>query len=291
MIRSCPACGGHGSKKYSSNIAEDKFTSTTYSSRKSPELMHHALFQCDSCSSLFVGVLPNFDELIQNYVGASFDSQVESEFAARTYCKYLEKLNLIRAKKVLDIGCGDGSFIKLALASGASAIQGIEPSGGALSSAGEMKRSIRADSIEVCDYDAEFDLATCFQTLEHLLRPDEIVLKMCEAVVPGGFIAVVCHDRLSLVNRVLGRKSPIFDIEHLQMFSGLGLESLIRNAGLEIVYSKQIVNRYPLGYWLRLSPLPRRLKNFIERNRRFLILGFPISLMVGNRLVVAKKLN
>ena len=291
MIRSCPACGGRGSKKYSSNIAEDKFSSTTYASRKSPEFMHHSLFLCENCSSLFVVVLPNPDELIQNYVNASFDGQVESEFAAKTYCRYLVKLNLFRGKRVLDIGCGDGAFIKLALASGADAVHGIEPSGGALSSAGEMMGMIRADSIEVCDYDAEFDVVTCFQTLEHLVRPRETVLKMSEAVVPGGYIAVVCHDRLSLINRLLGRKSPIFDIEHLQMFSGYGLESLILSAGLEIVYSKQIINRYPLGYWLRLIPLPRRTKKLIERNRRSRILSIPTSLMVGNRLVVAKKLN
>ena len=291
MIRSCPACGGRGSKKYSSNITEDKFSSTTYASRKSPEFMHHSLAQCENCSSLFVEVIPNSSELIQNYVDASFDSQVESEFAAKTYCKYLEKLNLFRGKRVLDIGCGDGAFIKSALALGADAVQGIEPSGGALSSAGEMMGLIRADSIEVCDYDAEFDLVTCFQTLEHLVRPDETVLKMSQAVVLGGYIAVVCHDRLSLLNRLLGRKSPIFDIEHLQMFSGHGLESLIRSAGLEIIYSKQIINRYPLGYWLRLIPLPQSLKKLIERNRRSRILSFPISLMVGNRIVVAKKLK
>lgn len=291
MTRSCPACGGHGLEKFSSNITEDKFTSTTYASRKSPEFMHHELLQCENCSSLFVGRLPNSDELIQNYVGASFDSQVESEFAAKTYCKYLEKLNLITAKKVLDIGCGDGSFIKLALASGASGVQGIEPSGGALNSAGEMMSLIRADSIEVCDYDADFDLATCFQTLEHLVRPDETVLKMSKAVVPGGYIAVVCHDRLSLVNRLLGRRSPIFDIEHLQMFSGRGLESLIRGAGLEIIYSKPIINRYPLGYWLRLVPFPKKFQKFIERNRRQLFLNCAISITVGNRLVIAKKVS
>ena len=178
MIRSCPACGGRGSRKYSANIAEVKFSSTTYASRKSPEFMHHSLAQCENCSSLFVEVLPNSSELIQKYVDASFDSQVESEFAAKTYCRYLGKINLFRGKRVLDIGCGDGAFIKSALALGADAVQGIEPSGGALSSAGEMMGLIRADSIEVCDYDAEFDIATCFQTLEHLVRPDEIVLKM-----------------------------------------------------------------------------------------------------------------
>ena len=291
MSRLCPACGGRGSKKYSSNITEEKFTPTTYASRKSPELMHHALLQCENCSSLFVEVLPDSDELIRNYVDASFDSQVESEFAAKTYCKYLDKLNLIRGKRILDIGCGDGAFIQLALVLGADSVQGIEPSSGALTSAGKMMDMIRAESIEVCDYSAEFNLATCFQTLEHLARPNQTITKMFDALVPGGFIAVVCHDRLSLVNRLLGRKSPIFDIEHLQMFSSKGLDSLIGNAGLEIVHSKQIVNRYPLGYWLRLIPLPGSLRKLIEQNRRSHFLSLPISLMVGNRLVVAKKLS
>ena len=291
MMRMCPGCGGHGFRRYSTNIVEGNFSSTTYASRKSPEFMHYDLTQCEKCSSLFVERLPESGELIQNYIGASFDGHIESEYAANTYCSYLKRLNLLQGKKVLDIGCGDGAFIKLALKLGAQAVQGIEPSSGALSSAGEMMGLIRAQPIEDCDFNAEFDLVTCFQTLEHLAKPAETLLKMRGAVSRGGHIAVVCHDRLSLVNRLLGRKSPIFDIEHLQMFSAAGLDSLIRSAGSEIVYSKQIVNRYPFGYWLRLIPLSRGLKNIIERNRRSIILSFPISLMVGNRLVVAKKLG
>lgn len=290
MIRSCPACGGSGEKRFPSNVVEAKFSATTFASRKSPELMHHALALCQVCSSLFVETLPNSKELIQNYVEASFDSQVESEFAAKTYVKYLAKLKILRGKKVLDIGCGDGSFLELALMSGASSVLGVEPSRGALSSAGEMKAFIREESIESCKFGEEFDLVTCFQTLEHMSRPAEALSVMSGAIAPGGYIAVVCHDRLSIVNRVLGRKSPIFDIEHLQMFSRHGLEALIRRAGFDVIHSKSIMNRYPLGYWLRLIPLPRRLKSLVERFRRSVVLSLPISLKVGNRLVVAKKL-
>lgn len=100
MIRSCPACGGVGEKRFPSNVVETKFSATTFASRKSPELMHHALALCQVCSSLFVETLPNSKELIQNYVEASFDSQVESEFAAKTYVKYLAKLRLLRGKKL-----------------------------------------------------------------------------------------------------------------------------------------------------------------------------------------------
>lgn len=289
MTRSCPACGGSGEKRFPANVVEAKFSATTFASRKSPELMHHALALCQVCSSLFVETLPNSKELIQNYVEASFDSQVESEFAAKTYVKYLAKLRLLRGKKVLDIGCGDGTFLKLALLSGASSVLGVEPSRGALSSAGEMKGFIREESIESCKFGEEFDLVTCFQTLEHLSRPAETLSIMSSAIAEGGYIAVVCHDRLSIVNRLLGRKSPIFDIEHLQMFSRDGLEALIRRAGFDVIHSKSIMNRYPLGYWLRLIPLPRRLKSLVERFRRSVILSLPISLKVGNRLVVAQK--
>lgn len=291
MTRSCPACGGSGEKRFPANVVEAKFSATTFASRKSPELMHHSLALCQVCSSLFVETLPNSKELIQNYVEASFDSQVESEFAAKTYVKYLAKLRLLRGKKVLDIGCGDGTFLKLALLSGASSVLGVEPSRGALSSAGEMKGFIREESIESCKFGEEFDLVTCFQTLEHLSRPAATLSIMSSAIAEGGYIAVVCHDRLSIVNRLLGRKSPIFDIEHLQMFSRDGLEALIRRAGFDVIHSKSIMNRYPLGYWLRLIPLPRRLKSLVERFRRSTILSLPISLLVGNRLVVAKKLT
>jgi SAM-dependent methyltransferase len=290
MIRSCPACGGSGEKRFPANVVEAKFSATTFASRKSPELMHHALALCQVCSSLFVEILPNSKELIKNYVEASFDSQVESEFAAKTYVKYLAKLKLLRGKKVLDIGCGDGTFLKLALLSGASSVLGVEPSRGALRSAGEMKGFIREESIESCKFGEEFDLVTCFQTLEHLSRPAETLSIMSGAIAAGGYIAVVCHDRLSIVNRLLGRKSPIFDIEHLQMFSRDGLEALIRCAGFDVVHSRAIINQYPLGYWLRLIPLPRKLKSLVERFRRSVILSLPVSLMVGNRLVVAKKL-
>ena len=289
MIRSCPACGGSGEKRFPSNVVEAKFSATTFASRKSPELMHHALALCQVCSSLFVETLPNSKELIQNYVEASFDSQAESEFAAKTYVKYLTKLRLLRGKKVLDIGCGDGTFLKLALLSGASSVLGVEPSRGALSSAGEMKGFIREESIESCKLGEEFDLVTCFQTLEHLSRPAETLSIMSSAIAEGGYIAVVCHDRLSIVNRLLGRKSPIFDIEHLQMFSRDGLDALIRRAGFDVIHSKSIMNRYPLGYWLRLIPLPRRLRSLVERFRRSTILSLPISLLVGNVLIVAKR--
>ena len=291
MARLCPACGGIGKEKFSANIEEEKISPFSYSSRKRPELMHYALMECQTCRTLFVEKVPDLDELIENYVVASFDSRIESEYAAKTYGKYLNRLDLVRNKRILDIGCGDGTFLEKATSLGAESVLGIEPSQGALESAGEVRNSIRTIPVEQCDYQFEFDLVTCFQTLEHLVDPKTVLSKMCSAAISGGYVAVVCHNRLSLVNRLMGRRSPIFDIEHLQMFSVEGLEKIFQSTNLEIVVSKQILNSYPLGYWLRLFPMPKIMKDFFESRRDSFLMRIPVSLFVGNRLVVASKLN
>ena len=289
MARLCPACGGIGKEKFSANIEEEKISPSSYSSRKRPELMHYALMECQSCRTLFVEKVPDLDGLIENYVVASFDSRIESEYAAKTYGKYLNRLDLIRNRRILDIGCGDGTFLKKATSLGAESVLGIEPSHGAFESAGEVGNLIRIIPVEQCDYQFEFDLVTCFQTLEHLIDPKTVLSKMCSAAISGGYVAVVCHNRLSLVNRLMGRRSPIFDIEHLQMFSVEGLEKIFQSTNLEVVVSKQILNSYPLGYWLRLFPMPKIIKDFFESRRDSFLMRIPISLFVGNRLVVAVK--
>ena len=289
MARLCPACGGIGKEKFSANIEEEKISPSSYSSRKRPELMHYALMECQSCRTLFVEKVPDLDGLIENYVVASFDSRIESEYAAKTYGKYLNRLDLIRNRRILDIGCGDGTFLKKATSLGAESVLGIEPSHGALESAGEVRNLIRTIPVEQCDYQFKFDLVTCFQTLEHLVDPKTVLSKMCSAAISGGYVAVVCHNRLSLVNRLMGRRSPIFDIEHLQMFSVEGLEKIFQSTNLEIVVSKQILNSYPLGYWLRQFPMPKIMKDFFESRRDSFLMRIPISLFVGNRLVVAVK--
>ena len=289
MARLCPACGGIGKEKYAANIEEEMISPFSYSSRKRPELMHYALMECQSCRTLFVERVPDLDGLIDNYAVASFDSRIESEYAAKTYGKYLNRLNLVRNRRILDIGCGDGTFLEKAISLGAESVLGIEPSQGALDSAGEVRNSIRTIPVEQCDYQFEFDLVTCFQTLEHLVDPKTVLSKMCSAAISGGYVAVVCHNRLSLVNRLMGRRSPIFDIEHLQMFSVEGLEKILQSTNLKVIVSKQILNSYPLGYWLRLFPMPKIMKDFFESRRDSFLMRIPISLFVGNRLVVAIK--
>jgi hypothetical protein len=75
----------------------------------------------------------------------------------------------------------------------------------------------------------------------------------------------VTHDYRSAVNRLLGKRSPIIDIEHMQLFSAASVRRLFEEAGYERVDVNAFVNRYRANYWLRLAPLPARLKSGISR--------------------------
>lgn len=56
----------------------------------------------------------------------------------------------------------------------------------------------------------QFQLATCFQTIEHVYDP-----------------LALCHDRRALSARLFGLKSPNFDIEHLQLFSARSIRFVL----------------------------------------------------------------
>jgi len=70
----------------------------------------------------------------------------------------------------------------------------------------------------------------------------------------------VTHDYRSPINRLLGKRSPIIDIEHMQLFSKRSARHLFESAGYADVTVKAFVNTYSLRYWMRLAPLPRGIK-------------------------------
>jgi SAM-dependent methyltransferase len=163
-------------------------------------------------------------------------------------------------------------------------LAGVEPSGAALAGAPEdLRELIRPGVFRAEEFEAgRFRLITAFQTLEHLSDP----LGFCRAahglLRDGGALAVVCHDRRAPPNRLLGRRSPIFDLEHLQLYSRGSLRVLLERAGFERIEVRRIVNRYPLRAWARYLPLPERAKRRVLTALDGPAGGVAIPMPVGN---------
>ncbi|MEY2724157.1 MAG: hypothetical protein RLZZ458_24 [Planctomycetota bacterium] len=292
--RSCPICGtAEYSRVYAErNIDESQLSSFSFASRKVPEYMHHRLQHCERCDLLFAVPQESLN-LGEAYEQASFDSGRESAFAAVTYRRVLGAVlrGLPHREGLLDIGAGDGAFLKEMLPEGFREVIGLEPSAAPMQAADSSVRGLlRQGMFEPGIFEEQrFSLITCFQTIEHVPDPLALCEEAQRLLKPGGVLAIIAHNRRGLVNRLLGRKSPIFDVEHLQLFSQRSIVALLESAGFSSVAATGFSNTYPLSYWARLFPLPAGIKRPVMAGVDRTIGGLPVQLPVGNMLCVGTK--
>ncbi len=265
-IRHCPICGGGGKPKLfaDANVEPEQLNQFAFASRKLPEYMHWRLWECGQCDLLYANPAPTVEQLAGLYRDAAFGSGMEAGLAAKTYGGLLRGIAPQLPDRVgaLDIGTGDGAFLHELLDQGFSGVVGIEPSSAPIQSAPDRVRPlIRQGLFQPGSFtEGQFSLVSCFQTIEHLSDPLSVVQEACRILKPGGAIFLIGHNRRALSAKLLGRKSPIFDIEHLQLFSPQSLQRLLRSAGFSRVSVNPFLNRYPLSYWSQLFPLPAKMK-------------------------------
>jgi len=296
VSRACPVCGSDSQYRVFKEASFDasRWDRFAFASRKTPEYMHYRLLECGRCDVLYANPLPTRESLEAAYREADFDSGEEARYAGDSYAEFLPAIlaKLSRRAAALDIGTGDGAFLEHLLGSGFERVVGVEPSRAPVEAARPSVRGlIRQSPFRPSDFErGSFSLITCFQTLEHVYEPLELCRSAFELLHPGGALFLVCHDRRALSARVLGTRSPIFDIEHLQLFSRASLSYALGNAGYDDVGTHAVVNRYPLSYWARLFPLPARAKGAALGALKQSGLGrVPLALAAGNFAAIGYK--
>ena len=289
--RLCPLCGdAHASSLFAEAcIDQNRLGNFAYSSRKLPEYMHHRLMICRPCDVIYASPVPDTADLASAYEAAAFDSQQEAGFAAKTYIRSVQSILSRLPDRVgaLDIGAGDGALCGELKTRGLSDVIGLEPSSAPIASASEQVRDcLRQEMFSPGLFPpAQFSLVTCFQTIEHVSNPAQLCQEAARLLKPGGALCLVAHNRRALSCRMLGRRSPIFDIEHLQLFSPSSLRRLLEDSGLKSVVVKPLFNRYPISYWTRLFPFPPAIKSALLWSlRTSYIGGIPLTLPAGNLL-------
>jgi SAM-dependent methyltransferase len=288
----CPGCGGPGPFTLWAEAKVDpaKLNDLAFASRKAPELMHHRLVTCPRCDLLLANPIPSPDAVGQAYHDAAFDSADEARCASRTYAGLVERVraSLPDSDGVLDIGTGEGSFLAELARRGFTGLAGVEPSAAPIAAASpEIRPLIRHELFDVKAFaPASFSLVTCFQTVEHVFEPAQLAREVLTLLKPGGAFLIVCHNRRGLSARILGTRSPIFDIEHMQLFSLKATRALLAGAGYERVRSGMIINRYPAHYWAKLLPLGGRKDAIVSRLRGSALGRATVPLPAGNQVAV-----
>jgi SAM-dependent methyltransferase len=294
--RACPICGSRENSRLfaETNVAVQTLDRFNFASRKIPDYMHWRLMECRRCDVLYADPAPPPEELAPLYRNADFDSAAEARHASRTYAGFLPRIAKQLPDQVgaVDVGTGDGAFLRELLAAGFSGVVGVEPSTAPINAAEEFVRPlIRHDFFRPRTFPpSSLVLATCFQTIEHLANPLAFCRDAWMALKPGGAVFLVGHNWRAASAKILGRKSPIFDLEHLQLFSPVSIRRLLEAAAFVRIEVLGVYNRYPIHYWVRLLPVPPQLKATLCRHLKASRVGnLLVPLPAGNIAAIAYK--
>jgi SAM-dependent methyltransferase len=296
-LRPCPACGNtdEAREMYPQRLDLSRVDAMSYSSRKEPEYMSLRMVVCPGCDLLYAPRVPSSSFLADAYAETEYDSDVEACYAAASYAESLRTFleRLPDRDSALEIGTGNGSFLAHLRQMGIAEVTGIEPSRNAANAAApDLRPLIRIESFDATKLpQAHFSLVVANQTLEHVEGPYRFLAAIRALLKPGGAVMIVSHNYRNWLMRLMGARSPIIDIEHLQVFSPVSLTRALLRAGFAAPEVKPFKNRYPLHYWARLLPLPRSIKRplhtWLRSSSGGWLGGADIRLSVGNMLAWA----
>ena len=113
------------------------------------------------------------------------------------------------ARTLLDVGCGTGLFLDMALHHGWRAV-GIELSSSLADRAREeMRLDVRCgDFLDVPLPAESFDAITMWDFLEHVLDPAQVVEKARGLLKPSGYLVIFTIDTASLFNTIAAPDAP-----------------------------------------------------------------------------------
>jgi 2-polyprenyl-3-methyl-5-hydroxy-6-metoxy-1,4-benzoquinol methylase len=295
--RDCPLCKRKDANiLYKRNYEVKEIQENLFSARrerKKKTYEHNTFLKCKNCGLVYANPIIESSVVNQLYKESKYNYGDQEEDMKNSYGRFLKDIEkFIKNKgRILDIGTGNGFFLLEALNQGYTEAWGIEPSKHAVELANKkIRERIILDILKEDQFKEEsFDVITLFQVIDHLEDPN-LVLKICNKYLKKrGAILCISHDVSSLSSKLFGEKSPVFDIEHTQLFSKKTIEKILNRNGFKVIQFKNIQSTFTLEYWIRMSPLPKKLKEFIKK-----ILGNlnskKITIKPGNFGVIAIKI-
>ena len=106
---------------------------------------------------------------------------------------------LAGARRVLDVGCGEGQVARLASADGAHAVVGVDPTRAQLAAArqrGGGPAYARSGAAALPFLDRAFDAVVACLVFEHIREVDEAIAEVARVLEPGGRFAFFLNHPL-----------------------------------------------------------------------------------------------
>lgn len=290
----CPICDtdSHSKKIYEKNLPL-KLEKINYSGRKKPDGFHYEMVRCRNCSLLYASSIYEVDKTDKLYEVSDFPYNKELDGLKRTYgncLRYIENL-ISKKENFLEIGCGNGFLLEVAINQGWKNVVGIEPSIKAINQAKPNIRkkivhsTFKSNSLKKDSYDLVFFA----MVLEHVPDVNEFLSEIFKILNPDGVVIGICHDERHFLSRLLKNKHPIINDEHNYVFGKKTLEKIFLKNKFKNININDLKNYYSLDYWFNMTPIPEIIKKPLKLISKSFSRDRNIGIRAGNIFLVGKK--
>ena len=196
--------------------------------------------RCEKCRTYIAESLPNerrvqkvLEEHASSFIVGSQESKdIRTEEMRLSLIKKFSKV----ASIVIDCGCGKGKFVEF-LSSKKYKVFGYDKSE-------VIKKYLVSKNIAFYESVKEiptgyFDVATCFDVIEHVTNPRHLIWTIVRKLKKDGIFIISTPNSIGFSARILGKRWWVFSARsHFILFSPYSLKLLLADMGFEILDAK-----------------------------------------------------
>lgn len=219
------------------------------------------VIKCRDCGTVYLNPLMD-QKSYEDFYNSDDQKRIASTFISENYdekiryqAQYRKDLlssYLNESIRILDVGCGYGSFIA-AVQDDVKSVAGLEPSRPRALYNQNNGRNVIHGTLEDWPVDQPVDIITLFQVLEHIVDPKPFLSRAADLLQPGGRIVIEVPNHDDLIVRLDKYAWFYYQNAHCTYFDRKSLGRLLSSVGLQVEADMHL-QRYSLGnhlHWLR----------------------------------------